>query len=235
MPVGGLLMGGTSYQPHLGARSEQDPAILKVNIRAGVIANALAQDARTAEMKSIENNDIKAQKLTRGIGDCLARMTHDILMRVPEYVFALTDKAGLGLVNAMSAAQHVQAIATVTSRTVRDDDGMLTLAAESLGLEPEDDLEHETSWVEVVDITDIAGTPTRDTGAGAELIRKIVDWATTIGRLVLIDPVNDDLKGYYERLGFVQIDEYGSEMVWWGGGEEAPHTAYKFEMVALQQ
>jgi len=161
------------------------------------------------EADALRNHNDKAVHVMENTKSILAQMRDDVIEGIPDHVFALRPVG--------ESAEDIQAMATVTSNILWDDWGRLASLAEDQGL-----VTGQDERIQVVNIDQIVSTPkARQGGVGAQLIDRIVKWAAGTGRLVTLAPANDELKEYYESLGFELIDTLGRSMVYSGSGLES--------------
>lgn len=110
----------------------------------------------------------------------------------------------------------IQAIASVSLQYEWDDKGKLHNVAREQGLAAahvegfHTENEALPQRVPVVYIDALVTAPNLDhAGQGAELVRSIISWAKSKGRLVEITPKNSQLEEYYYNLAFRRIDVFG--------------------------
>jgi len=186
----------------LPPRAEQQvrvgPAPAHVPVKATKIIGRWAEYAARLEAESTKDNDDKTQQRMRGTQSMLTRMRADIAAKKPTYVFALTDDGYDGY----------QALATVAIKDEWDTFG--------------------TEKRSVVSIMDIVSLPLAGQwpDAGADLYRRIADWAASSDRMVTLVPASgDDLASNYRSLGLEALDGSAVSLVnaeYSSGGASSP-------------
>lgn len=179
------------------------PAPAKAPVQATKIIKDWMNAAETAEMAA-GKNDPRKSFLMHETDFILHKMQTDLATGTPDYVFALaTDMR----------ADDVHALATVTFKE------------KSFGAEV----------MQLAYIDKMAARPTADRlqGAGAELVRKIADWAATIDHLVTICPYDEPLLEYYQRIGFEVVES--PCLVYAGYGSERSSLGRELHMISLEK
>lgn len=150
------------------------------------------------------------KELGSGIGVTVDKIHKDQVMRDTVAILELMKddrEAGVsdhlfGLAFGTASPEDIQALACVMFAKQDDPSGELADLALQEGFTL-----NEAAGVPilVVEVTMFVAKPAARRGVGRELMNKIIDWAKLRGKLLALEPANEELRTYYKSLGFVEI------------------------------